>query len=169
MPGDGLPIEERRLALATKRTIQAAGGLKVCEAETRLSDTHLSRFCSTEQRDSISIRDAVRLDALGNEEGAPHILGAMASILGYVVIPLPEPVTDDRCLQGGVMELAIELGDLSRTISHALCGSSEGGPAVTPREAEGGLADVAALERVTARVRVILENLARGQEAAAPS
>lgn len=169
MPGDGLPIEQRRLALATKRTVQGAGGLKVCEAETGLSDTHLSRFCSIEQRDSISIRDAVRLDALAHEDGAPHILGAMASILGCVVIQLPEPVTDDRCLQGGVMELAAELGDLSRTISNALCSSSEGGPDVTPREAEGGLVDVAALERVTARIRVILETLARGQEAKAPN
>lgn len=169
MSGDGLPIEQRRLALATKRCVQGAGGLKVCEAETGLSDTHLSRFCSTEQRDSISIRDAVRLDALCHEDGAPHILGAMASILGCVVIPLPEPVTDDRCLQRGVMALAVELGDLSRTIADALSGSSDGGPDVTPGEAEAGLADVAALERVTARVRVILETKARRPEAEAPS
>ena len=39
-----LPVAERRLAEATKRAVQAAGGGKVCEDETGLSDTRISCF-----------------------------------------------------------------------------------------------------------------------------
>ena len=164
MSTNTLPIDERRLAEATKRAIKAAGNLAICADETGLSDSHLSRCSSINHRDSISIRDAVRIDALGDERGVPHVLSAMASVLGCVVITLPESVSDDRCLQGAVMELATELGDVARAVSESLCGSSDGGAELTAREAEALLPFIADLERATARIRHHAETKARPPE-----
>ncbi|MBW6524449.1 hypothetical protein KZ810_13150 [Sphingomonas sp. RHCKR47] len=160
---DKLPVNEQRLAQATKRAVQAAGGLADCESETGLSDSQISRCCSPHQRDSITIRDAVRIDAIGHgEQGHPHILNAMAGILGAVVIMLPEPVTDDRCLQMGVIEMSSEMGDVSRAIADALSSGSAGGTEVTKVEAAAALEHVADMERATARMRHSLERIARG-------
>ena len=160
---DKLPVNEQRLAAATKRAVQAAGGLANCEKETGLSDSQISRCGSPNQRDSITIRDAVRIDAIGHgEQGHPHILIAMASILDCVVIPLPEPVTDDRCLQMGVLDMSSELGDVSRAIADALSSSSSGGTEVTSIEAAAALEHIADMERATARMRHSLERIARG-------
>lgn len=158
-----LPVNEQRLAAATKRAVQAAGGLAECESETGLSDSQISRCCSPHQRDSITIRDAVRIDAIGHgEQGHPHILSAMASLLGAVVIPLPEAVTDNRCLQMSVLDLSSELGDVSRAIADALTSGSSGGVEVTAIEAAAVLEHVSDLERGAARLRHQLEAIAKG-------
>lgn len=160
-----LPADEQRLALATKRAVQAAGGLKVCEDETKVSDSQISRCCSPNQRDSISVRDAVRIDAIGaGEAGHPHILNVMAEILGAVVIMLPEPVTDDRCLQMSVIELSCELGDVSRAVSDALSGTGDAGTEVTPAEARVALERLADLDRSSAKLRHQLQRLAEARE-----
>lgn len=163
MSADTLPVDERRLAAATKRAYTAAGGLKVCEAETGISDTQLSRCSSNFHSNSLSIRNAVRVDALaGSEEGVPHILSAMASILGCAVIVLPENVSEDLCLRMGVLEMTTELGDVSRAIADCFAGNSAGGVDVTSKEAELALEHVGDLERATAKVRYRLEQIARG-------
>lgn len=159
-----LPADEQRLAAATKRAVQAAGGLKVCEDEIGLSDSMISRFCSRDQRESISIRDAVRIDAIGHgEDGHPHILNAMASMLGAVVIMLPEPITDDRCLQMSVIDLSSELGDVSRGVADALASTSAGGATCLPAEARLVLEQLSGLDRASARLRHQLETIAGGE------
>ncbi|MBB4154145.1 hypothetical protein GGQ80_002055 [Sphingomonas jinjuensis] len=159
-----LPADEQRLAAATKRAVQAAGGLKVCEDETKVSDSQISRCCSPNHRDSISVRDAVRIDAIGaGEAGHPHIINAMAGLLGGVFIMLPEPVTDDRCLQMSVIDLSCELGDVSRAISEALSGTSDAGTEVSPREAQAALDHLADLDRASAKLRHQLQRLADGK------
>ncbi len=161
-----LPVTERRLAEATKRAVQAAGGGKVCEDETGLSDTRISCFCSKFDRASISIRNAVRIDAIGaREDGHPHILNAMASLLGAVVIMLPDHDGSEPCLRSGVMALSIEVGDVSRAISDALAGTGEDGTKVTVREAEAALDHLVELERATARLRRQLERVGSPPEA----
>lgn len=163
---DLIPVDERRLAEATKRAIQAAGGGKVCEAETGLSDTRFSCYSSKFDRASITIRDAVRIDAIGaREDGHPHILSTMASILGAVVIMLPEHEGGELCLRTGVMALSIEVGDVSRAISDALAGTGEEGSKVTRREAEATLEHIADLERATAKLRYQLERIGAPTEA----
>lgn len=163
-----LPANEQRLAAATKRAVQATGGLKVCEDEIGLSDSMISRFCSPNLRDSISVRDAVRIDAIGHgEAGHPHIINAMASILGGVFIMLPEAVTDDRTLQMSVIDLSCELGDVSRSIADALAGTSDGGCSVTAAEAREALAQLADHDRAAARLRLTLERIAEGATAPA--
>jgi hypothetical protein len=160
-----LPADEQRLAVATKRAIQAAGGLKVCAFETDLSDSQLSRASSATERDSLSIRNAVRVDQIGRgEQGHPHILSAMATIVGAVVIMLPEAIDGSSSLQMGVVEIASEFGDVSRAIAESLSGTSAGGAAMTPREAEATLQQIADVERATAKLRHTLERIAAGTE-----
>ena len=161
-----LSADERRLADATKRAVQAAGGGKVCEAETGLSDTRFSCYCSKFDRASISVRDAVRIDAIGaHENGHPHILNTMAGILGAVVIMLPDQDGPEQCLRTGVMDLSIELGDVARAVSEARAGTGEQGATVTQREAEAALEHIADLERATARLRYQLARMTKPSEA----
>lgn len=163
-----LPSDEQRLAAATKRDIQAAGGLKVCEEETGTSDSQLSRCCSPNHRDSITLRDALKIQAIGHgESGHPNIINAMARMLGGMFIMLPEAVTDDRQLQLTVLELSGELGDVSRAVSDAICGSSAGGVDVTPAEASVVLDHLADLDRKSAQLRHQLESIAKGAPAPA--
>jgi len=162
-----LSTDERRLAEATKRAVKAAGGGKVCEAETGLSDTSFSAYGSKFDHRSISVANAVRIDAIGAAEaGHPHILNTMASILGAVVIMLPEHDSTEPCLRSGVMALSMEVGDVSRAVSEALAGTGDGGTKITRREADAALEHVQDLERATARLRHQLEQA--GAQAEAP-
>ena len=164
-----LPVAERRLAEATKRAVQAAGGGKVCEDETGLSDTRISCFCSKNDPASISVRNAVRIDGIGaREDGHPHILNAMANLLGAVVIMLPDHDGSEPCLRSGVMALSIEVGDVSRAVADALAGTGEDGTKVTVREAEAALDHLVDLERATARLRRQLERIGSPPEEAPP-
>jgi hypothetical protein len=161
-----LSSDEQVLAAATKRAVQAAGGLEICERETGVSDSHISRCCSPNHRDSITIRDAVALEAIGHgEAGHPHILHAMARIRGGVFIMLPEALVDDRSLQMSVIELSSELGDVSRAVSDAVAGTGAGGSAVLPAEAGMVLDRLADLDRASACLRHQLERIANGAPA----
>jgi hypothetical protein len=156
-----LPIVERRLATASKRAVEAAGGLAACKAETNLSFAQLSRCCATHEPDNLSLRNALRIDRLGRGvEGYPEILSAFAAELGCAVIVLPTVEGGAEGLPLTVCELTRELGDVAGAIGAAFSSTSAGGPKVTPREAEAALAQVADLERVTASLRYQLERLA---------
>lgn len=161
-----LTSDERVLALATKRAVQAAGGLEICERETGLSDSQLSRCCSRDRRDSITIRDAAVIDSLSHREaGAPHILHALARVIGgYVVIELPSASEDPACLVQSVLELTTELGDVSAAIGASFRGDSEGGAAVTPAEAMLAIEHLTDLDRASAKLRRKLERIAKGVE-----
>jgi len=169
--GRPLPAEERRLAQATRRAVEAAGGLKVCEAETRVSDSQLSRCGSIKHPDSITVRDAVRIDGIGvRERGHPHILQAMASLLGAVVIMLPDAEGGDLpCLRSGVLDLTARLGDVADQVCDVLSPESEAGTDVTSREAEAVLQQLDRLASAVARMRPPLEARAhRAEHSPAP-
>lgn len=164
MADRALPSDEQVLALATKRAIQAAGGLEVCERETGISDSQLSRCCSPNQRDSLTIRDAAVIEAIGfGKEGHPFILHALARIVGgHIVVRLPDVHHDEAGLVASTLELATELGDVSRAISEAMSSSSAGGADVTPAEAVAVLEHVDELDRASARLRQRLKAIAEG-------
>jgi hypothetical protein len=163
MSGSVLSVDERRLAQATDRACKAMGGLKVCKAETGTSMSRFSNYGSVNNRASISIRDAVRIDALGaREAGHPHILNTMASILGAVVIMLPDHAADATSIQMGVIALSVELGHVAGQVADSLAGDGDGGSAITPAEAEATLMQIADLERGTARLRHQLEHIVKG-------
>lgn len=163
MAEKSITVDERILALATKRAIQAAGGLETCEREVVVSDTQLSRCCSPNQRDSITIRDAAVIDALAADEGgAPHILHALARVIGnFVVIRMPD-ATQDTDLSSGVMELADELGDVSGAIRLALRTDSLGGAAMVAAEAAVAIEHLNHLDQASANLRHRLERIANG-------
>ena len=160
MADPALSPDEKVLALATKRAVQAAGGLEVCERETPLSDSQLSRCCSVNHRHSITIRDAAVVDTLA---GYPHILHALARVIGgVVVIELPSAEDDPDCLVQSILELTTELGDVSGAVASALRGDSAGGAAVTPAEAGLAIEHLDDLDRASARLRRKLERIAEG-------
>lgn len=156
---------EKALALATKRAIEAAGGLDRCAEETPVGRSQLSRCGSVNERDSISIRDAVTIDQLGQRsEGHPFIVRAMCRQLGGVFVMLPEPVIDEGAspLTLSVVELAGELGDLSDSVRAALCQRGERGSEVTPREAAAIRADIQTMQETLAALDHQLAAMAKG-------
>ena len=155
-----LSIVDRRLAAATKRAWEAAGGLAACTGPG-LSNAHLSRCGNVQDQASITIRNAVRIDTLGaGIDGHPEILSAMARELGAIVILLPDADGSADGLMRGVCDLTIEVGDVAHKIRDAFCHRSAGGAEVTPAEAEAALIEVAELERKTATLRHQLEHIA---------
>lgn len=142
---------EKALALATKRAIEGAGGLDRCTDETAVGRSQLSRCGSVNDRDSISIRDAVTIDLLGQrQEGHPFIVRALCRQLGGVFVQLPEPQDDTDGLTLTVVELAGELGDLSDSVRSALCDRGEAGSAISIRENEAIRADIHAMQETLA-------------------
>jgi hypothetical protein len=151
---------EQALALATKRAVQAAGGLQVCESETGTSDSQLSRCCSPRERDSITIRDAVTIDAIGHGgEGHPFILRALARQLGFVVVQLPSTEIDPQGMNRAVTRIARELGHVANEITEA-----EADGLFEPHEAQAVLREIEHLETETAALRLALERLAASKE-----
>lgn len=165
MADRALTSDEQVLAKATKLAIQAAGGLDICERETGISDSQLSRCCSPNHRDSITIRDAATIESIGHgAEGHPFILHALARVIGgHVVVRLPDAHDGEACLVQSTLDLTTELGDVSRAIGEAMCSTSAGGVTVTPGEATVILEHVEELERATARLRHRLEAIAGGE------
>lgn len=152
-----LTPDEQVLARATKQAIQAAGGLEVCERETGISDSQLSRCCSPNQRDSITIRDAVTIEQIGHgPSGHPHILRAYARILGFILIPRPEGPNDANSLSLSVMTLTAELGDVAQAINDAFRDDGE----CSPGEALRALEQLSELDQASATLRLKLNTIA---------
>ncbi|WP_278983231.1 phage regulatory CII family protein [Sphingobium yanoikuyae] len=142
---------EKALALATKRAIEAAGGLERGADETSIGRSQLSRCGSVNERDSISIRDAVTIDLLGQrQEGHPFIVRAICRQLGGVFVELPEPQDDAGGMALTVVELAGELGDLSDSVRGALCERGEAGTEISRRENEDIRAEIHRMQETLA-------------------
>ncbi|AMK19354.1 phage regulatory CII family protein [Sphingobium sp. MI1205] len=146
-----ISIGEKALALATKRAVEAAGGLDRCAEETPVGRSQLSRCGSVNDRDSIAIRDAVTIDLLGTRtDGHPFIVRAMCRQLGGVFVRMPDASEDAGGLTLTVVELAGELGDLSNSIRAALSPDGEMGVEPSPREREKIRADILRMQETLA-------------------
>lgn len=159
-----LTADEQVLAAATKRAVQALGGLDIASRETGLSDTQLSRCCSPNHRDSLTLRAVATIESLthGND-GHPHILHALARVVGgVIVVPVPEFFGDGAGLVQSTLDIATELGGLSCSISDAMHESSAAGAEVTPGEAAVARERLDALDRASARLRLRLNHIAEG-------
>ena len=157
---DVLTADEQTLANATKRAIQAADGLEVCSRETGLSTSQLSRCCSPFQRDSLTLRDAVTIESISHgKDGHPHILNALARIMGGVFVPLPVGNTDHAGLVQSVMDLTAELGDVAQSITSGLRDNE-----FTPGEAQVALEQLQDLDRASAALRMKLNAFAQTDE-----
>ena len=152
--------EARVLALATRRAVQAAGGLELCAAETRIGKSQLARCTSTSRADSLTEIDAHTIDALaGDVEGAPFILSARARLLGFILVRLDEGDDDEAGLMLSIAEIAAELGDLSRAVAEAVRRPGK----VTKDEAIAALDELEQLERKCAVLRRKLVRLVEGR------
>lgn len=153
-----LSAEEQVLAQATKRDVQAAGGLEMCAGETGLSTSQLSRCGSTEHADSLTLRDAATIMAIGQPvRGAPFMLHALARLLGKIVIDGPGSVDGPESIQASVLLLVQELGDFSRSVGMA---TADG--VWTLREVGATLADLDEHDAVSATARCKLMQIKRG-------
>lgn len=142
---------EKALALATRRAIEAAGGLDRCSEETAIGRSQLSRCGSVNERDSISIRDGVTIDLIGQRsEGHPFITKAMCRQLGGVFVALPQAHGEGDGLTLTVVELAGELGDLSDSVRHALSAQGEAGAGISDRENDAIRADIHQMQETLA-------------------
>ncbi len=160
-----LSPDEQVLARATKRAVETAGGLAICERETGVSDSQLSRCCSPNHRDSLTIRDAVAIDGIGHgKAGHPHLLRAMARVIGgVVVIPMPDAGHDPSCLMQSIMEVTAELGDVSRSVVESLHPDSIGGETMTAAEVAISLEHLDRLNEASAKLRLKLQRAGNTQ------
>lgn len=158
MPGRGerLSSEEQALALATRRAIEAAGGLEACAQVAAVAKSQLQRCTSPQHHDSITIRDAVAIESIGHgRPGHPHITLAMARAQGFVLIRLPQGEEDGDGLLMSVVSMTKELGDVAERIADALADG-----VVSAREAQIALLELGDLEEMCAAMRVRLQRLA---------
>lgn len=164
MTDRALSTDEQTLAAATKKAILSVGGLDIASRETGLSDTQLSRCCSPNHRDSITIRDVATIEGLNHgRDGHPHILHALARIIGgHVVVQVPEMIGGGAGLVQSTLDIATELGGLSRSISDAMHESSAAGEEVTAGEASVALEHLDKLDQASARLRMRLKHIAEG-------
>lgn len=157
-----LSAEEQRLARATKLGVQIAGGLDDCARETGKSTSQLSRCCSPEHVDSISIRDAVIIDSIGfGKAGHPAILSAYARLLGGVYVQLPTGPDDPGGVTLSLTEMTVELGDVAGEVRRALSNDGE----VDAKEALSILEQLHELETKSATMRVLLQRIAERESA----
>ncbi len=150
---EALTPDEQVLASATKKAIKASGGLDDCARETGLSTSQLSRCCSPNERDSITIRDALTIESIGHgAAGHPHILRAYARLMNCVVIPMPDGPDDADGLSQSVMTLTAELGDVAQAIAEAMRDRI-----VTPAEVAVALEQLDELDQASATLRLKLK------------
>ncbi|APR52011.1 hypothetical protein CA223_06705 [Sphingomonas koreensis] len=156
MADRNLSAEEQRLARATKLAVQIAGGLDSCSEETGKSTSQLSRCCSSESIDSISIRDAVIIDSIGfGKAGHPAILNAYARLLGGVYVQLPTGPDDPEGVTISLTEMTAELGDVAAEVRRALTDDGK----VNAKEAWIILEQLHDLETKSATMRVLLQRI----------
>lgn len=151
----------RALSAATRVALKAAGGLKVGAAATGLSTTHLSRCACQHHSDSLTLRDAVAIDAHGlARKGRAVLLATQAKLLGFVLVALPAAAEDGDGLMRSVLELTQELGDVAAAVG---AGVRDG--QVDSDEARAVLEQLDDLDRASAELRLKLRKLIESQGA----
>lgn len=121
--GGGLILSSDALILkrATSSAIDAAGGQVKAAGQTVAGRSQLQRCASPNDADSITLRDALTIDAIGVQvQGHPFIARALAGLLGFGLYRLPaeDPRAADWLAQMGA--LSGEAGEIIAKMSVAL-------------------------------------------------
>ncbi len=145
------------LKRATRDAVEAIGGLDLASGETAIGRSQLGRCQSRTETDTLSLRDAITLDELSMSRGGPFLLTAYARLLNHAVVELPDVEIATADLATSVVNLAVELGDLSRCISEAMADGK-----VEEKEARRALDELHQLNQLSARLRLQLIALANG-------
>lgn len=151
----GTTSTDRVLAIAMGESVESAGGAHVIAREIGRSITQVYRYTSTNDIDNPSLRNAVMMDKLAGDN--PAIVRAIARILGFSLVKLPDAAEDEDGLMQSVCELSAELGDVSRSIGSALRDGK-----VTRKEALAAIAEVDQLQDTAATLRAKLVRIAEG-------
>jgi hypothetical protein len=142
---------------AFKALAKAFGGQVAVEAETgirqqKISDMGLANVDEFPTLDLINLLEDRTVDL----PGWPHVTSWLCRQRGGVFVPVPKTIMQVDCLMRGMVEIATEMGDVSRAISEAVCPKSDGATAVTPREATAIRAHIADLQRAAAAMDLSL-------------
>lgn len=101
---------------------------------------------------------AARFIGSNGTAGHPHVTRLLCGMAGGIFVPLPPADGDVDALGGLMLTLAVELGDVSAEIRNALADDGR----VTGGEAERVLSELDDLDRASARLRMVLGEIARG-------
>lgn len=147
-----------------KGLVKAFGGQEAAASETglrqqKISDMGLPNIAEFPTLDLIDHLE----DCTVGLPGWPHVTNWLCHRRGGVFVPLPQGEIDADAVMVTVALLAAELGDVSRAVSSAVCASSAGGRDVTPAEARAALAELEGLDRVSARLRLKLSAIIKGE------
>lgn len=154
---EALTPEQQSGKAAFKALVRAFGGQDAVAVETgvrrqKISDMTLPNVAVYPTLDLI---DALEARTVG-WPGWPHVTTWLCRQRGGLFVPLPVMADDHAGLAMGVVEMAGELGDVSRAVSDALCPDGDGGRAVTAAERRRALEELDALDAASARLRLAL-------------
>jgi len=116
---DEITPQVAMLSQATRRAIEAIGGLENAAQVTSRSTSQLGRCQSANDGDTLSLRDAVALDDATAGRGGPHILRQIARMLGHEVIAIPTAPSDREEIKAQLMAVMTEVGDVSSEVIEA--------------------------------------------------
>ncbi len=149
---------------AFKSLVKSFGGQDAASTETgvrrqKISDMGLPNVPEFPTLDLIDLLE----DRTVGLPGWPNVTNWLCHRRGGVFVPLPQGEDDADGMMVTVAELAGELGDVSRSISDAVCAAGEGGREVTAGEARKALAELDGLDRTSAQLRLKLIAKVKGE------
>lgn len=111
------PEERLRIKLRTAQLIKLAGGPGVFQHVAGVPTDMLSKYGS---RSEPNIINAAVIVALDRELKAPLMLGELASMLGYKLVPIEEDDEREQVTLSDVTDLQRADGDVAVTLMEAL-------------------------------------------------
>jgi hypothetical protein len=154
-----LPVAEQRQAERARELIEAAGGLEASAEETGLSTSHLQRYCSKTERDSMPARVIEQLESVTHgKPGHPVMTRYLARRQGFVLVPLPRSVPVEGEWNRHISRLSSEAGALIAGIAPDLADD----PRVSSAEAARRLPGAHRLTEIAAEIEAALQSKAEG-------
>jgi len=160
MPGVimALSDQERRQAARARELIEAAGGLEACAAETGISTSHLQRYSSKSEKDSMPVRVIEALEAVTEGLcGHPIMTRHLATQAGYNLVPVPEFEPTEREWNSHVARLTSASAALIAGIAESLALHHD----LSPAQATWLAPAARELSVITAEIEAALQARAR--------
>lgn len=144
-----------RIKRAVKLAVELSGGGDGAAATVGRQRSVTYDWANINHRAFPPIDCAQALDEVAIAQGRrPPIVSALASELGGVFVPLPQAHGGDDAVPQKVMEVAAEVGDVSRKIAEGLADDN----VLNERETLGALDELGELEARVAELRLLLEH-----------
>lgn len=122
MTGGALPLADRnRLAMATRASVLAVGGVESAAAILGKSKSQIGRCQSVNDPDCLNVADALALMMAGTGmAGHDALIRVMAQLAGGVFVALPDVHDDGPALSARLVDLMARTGALMATGGAAL-------------------------------------------------